>query len=88
MAADVERLVTRIRDLHAAFDSGEWEPSQAEHACAVRILEAVAKPVAVSCAAHLRRSVSAGGQVRDGFLGLLRKITGSPEEGAMAVVRR
>ncbi|MDO0938495.1 hypothetical protein QQY66_44760 [Streptomyces sp. DG2A-72] len=107
MAADIEQLATHIRDLHAAFDSNGWEPSPAEHACAIRIVEAVAvrpladaivqgmrpvtpggslaedsrlAPAAVSCAVYFRRSADplsgAGGQVRDSFLDLLRKITG------------
>jgi len=41
MPGDIEQLATEVRDLHAAFDSGGWQPSPAERACAIRILEAV-----------------------------------------------
>ncbi|WP_101255329.1 hypothetical protein [Streptomyces barkulensis] len=55
MAVDIEDLATLIRDLHAAYDSNEWEPSPAERVCAVRILEVVAsRPLSEAIVQGLR----------------------------------
>ncbi|MGX9888393.1 hypothetical protein [Streptomyces sp. NPDC002276] len=70
MPADIEHLATRIRDLHAAFDSGEWEPGPAEHACAGRILEAVAaSPLGEAIVEGMRPGTPGGSLAEDSRLG-------------------
>ncbi|WP_217209655.1 hypothetical protein [Streptomyces sp. AC550_RSS872] len=65
MAADIEHLATQIRDLHAAFDSSEWEPSPTEHACAIRILEAVAARPLGEAIVQGMRPVTPGGSLAE-----------------------
>jgi len=66
MATDIEQLVTQIRDLHDAFDSSEWEPSPAEHACALRILDADATSPLAEAIVHGMRPVTPGGRLAEG----------------------
>ncbi|MCD7440114.1 hypothetical protein K4B79_18025 [Streptomyces lincolnensis] len=61
MPADLELLTTQIRDLHNAFDLGQWEPSPVEHACAARILEAVASRPLDDAIVHALRAAPPGG---------------------------
>lgn len=69
MAADIEQLTTQIRDLHAAFDSSGWQPSPAEHACAVRILEAVAtSPLGEAIVQGMRPVTPSGSLAEDSCL--------------------
>jgi hypothetical protein len=70
MATDIEQLATQMRDLHAALDSSGWEPSPAEHACAIRILEAVAtRPLGEAIVQGMRPGTPGGSLAEDSRLG-------------------
>ncbi|QNP73944.1 hypothetical protein IAG44_33790 [Streptomyces roseirectus] len=70
MGADIERLAAQVRDLHVAFDSGEWKPSPAEYACAVQILEAVATgPLSEAIVQGLGLVASGGGLAEESRFG-------------------